>query len=215
MNKLYSWRGFILGFLALSLLIFPAATFPKLPVGFTPEWEPIFLSVLLLLVSVIVRVQARRSIGEHTRGSKHDADHLVTSGLYEKIRHPLYLSNMGVGYSAIVYLYGFSLIALPFVLLLLAFEIILSRGEDKFLEEKFGDAWREWAKKTGAFIPLDFTSALQLKKIKKTSALLANAEASAVPPKRSVGQSIAADSSTWFWLVVLFGILTAKKILGF
>lgn len=71
---------------------------------------------------------------------------LVTSGIYTRIRNPIYVSGA-------IFLLGLVLIVwmpyLPIVLLVLVLmQIIRARREAAVLEAKFGDAYREYRKGT-------------------------------------------------------------------
>lgn len=190
MNKLYAFRGYILGALALLLLAIPGVGFPSKP----SLWVPFILAETLFLLSVLLRIQTRRYIGDHTRGSIHDADKLVTVGVYSRIRHPLYLSNMGVGTSFALFHLGFSWETLLFVMVLVGYEVLLSRLEDSFLENRFQESWRAWKSVTPAFIPRKNRVAYQ-------------------EPERSFVQSIKSDVSTWIWLAIFIVLLFLRKAL--
>lgn len=197
MNKLYAFRGWILGALAITMLLLPGE-----PISDSWYSNVLPLSAAFFVAFAILRIQARRSIGEHTRGFTHDADRLVTDGIYSRIRHPLYLSNAGIGYAFVVLHLGVQLVALAFVVTLLAFEFLLSRLEDRYLENRFGDKWRKWAAVTPAFFPRLTAS--------NNSAvpLLPEMEC---PAKRSFLAAVRADISTWFWLAVVIVIVVLRK----
>lgn len=207
MNKLYAYRGWILGILAIALLVMPASAFPEISCE-TIFSEYVFFSFILpalvFMVSVFLRIQARRSIGEHTRGFAHDADRLVTEGVYSKMRHPLYVSNTGVAYSFILFHLGLSLYALPFVAVLVSFEIFLAKMEDRYLEKRFGDEWRQWSKNTPAFFPRVIVGTAAA----TSQQLGANCSSY---KKRSFVQAFVADVSTWIWLAITIAILVLRK----
>lgn len=201
-NFLYRYRGWILGALGLALLLFRPSPWNEdmLPCG--------FFSALLLVVSAVLRVQARRSIGMHTRGKFHEAACLVTTGVYSRMRHPLYFSNTGVALAAIFWHFGvaptscyeqgmaFSYMAAAiFSLFVIIFEVTLSKMEDKFLEKRFGEEWRQWAVDVPAFLP----------KLKNRGEGPAQYE-------RSFLGALKEDWSTWFWIFVAFAALTLRKI---
>lgn len=199
MNKLYAYRGWILGGLAVALLLMPGAPLAN-------EWcgEALPLSIAIFIVFVLLRILARRTIGEHTRGFTHDADRLVTESLYSRIRHPLYLSNAGIGYALIILHLGFSLMALPFVVILFSFEFLLSRMEDRYLENRFGDEWRKWAMVTPAFFP-------RLALGNMTAGRLHPEMENGKPAERSFLSAARGDVSTWFWLAVAIALIVLRK----
>lgn len=79
-------------------------------------------------------------------------DRLVVTGPYRFVRHPVYAG-------LIVALGGASLTArslyglLATLLTFLPAEMIRARLEDEDLGERFGEEWRDWAARTGGFIP--------------------------------------------------------------
>ena len=206
MDNLYRFRGYILGLLAGLLLVLPGIGFPsRQTLGQSADslqyfmlWFPFILSETLLLLSILLRIQARRSIGEHTRGRKHDADQVVTWGVYSKIRHPLYLSNTGVGVSFVLFHLGFSWETLLFVFVLVVYERLLAKMEDRYLETKFGETWQNWKLETPAFVPRPGT--LGAKGVQGCC-------------DRSFGKAFIADKSTWIWLCVFMVLLVLRKVL--
>jgi hypothetical protein len=89
------------------------------------------------------------------------------------------------------------------MLVVVAFEVTLSRNEDRFLEQKFGDVWRCWARKTPAFVP-------------RLSALGASScDSKHVPAQRTFWQAFFADSSTWLWLFFCNLLLILRKVAVF
>jgi len=196
MNKLYTYRGWILGALAILMLLLPGVPMSRGWLYCLP------MLALGLLIFAAIRVQARRVIGEHTRGFTHDADRLVTEGIYSRIRHPLYLSNWGIGMMLIVLHLGKSWWAILFIVVLYYFEKLLSKMEDRYLEKRFGDEWRQWAAVTPAFSGSS--------KRKKKVAPLKPESAGARPP-RSFLAAARADISTWFWLAVAIALIILRK----
>lgn len=182
----YHFRGYILGLLAVILLLTPGTGAPIL------RSESIIAAVLLL-AGATLRIEARRSIGEHTRKKLHEASELVTTGIYAHLRHPLYLSNSIIALSAVIFHLGFNPSALPFIIVVALFETALARAEDRFLQGKFGELWEVWAKRTHAFWP----------------AFITNTEQNAL--KRTFFTAFCADWSTWAWLTFFNLILLLKK----
>ena len=192
---LYRFRGYILGAFAIALVLVPPSRFPN-GIRIDGCVGGVLLAVFLYVVSALLRVRARQFIGEHTRGKVHAADTLVTEGPYARLRHPLYVSNTGFACGIVFFHLGESLWVLPFIMLIILFEITLARIEDRFLERKFGDAWRDWAVKTPAFVP----------RLDKSSVVL---------PQRTVWQAFFADSSTWLWLLFCNLLLVLLKVTDF
>jgi protein-S-isoprenylcysteine O-methyltransferase Ste14 len=131
-----------------------------LPSILRPAWgETLPLVIAHSEISLIVRwlggalavgsfalvVQARNELGRFF-SVKAQSKGLVTHGLYARFRHPLYLF---VDLTVV----GLSLalaqpLLLVIVLVAALIQIYRSRKEDRLLEEKFGEAYREYKKRT-------------------------------------------------------------------
>ncbi len=192
---LYRFRGYILGVLAVALVTAPPSQLPK---SFTLDEcvAGIVVAIPLFVASAVLRVRARQFIGEHTRGKIHDADKLVTVGVYSRVRHPLYISNTGFAVGFTFLHLGVSLWVIPFALAVVFFEVALARIEDRFLEGRFGEAWRAWARVTPAFFPHFANSAPH-------------------PSQRSFLSALFADRSTWLWLLFCNLVLILRKVVVF
>lgn len=179
---LYRFRGLILAIATVVALIIPPADLAIVPFL-------VFINIFIL--AVYLRIKARRAIGDHTRGTAQDAPVLVTWGAYGRLRHPLYVSNVGIGVGLVVLHLGINWITIPFVVFLLLFGLRLAKLDDRYLEERYGDEWKLWAMQTPAFIPREIH----------------------VPgPLRSGKEAIAADMSTWIWLALMVGLVLFRKI---
>lgn len=200
---LYRFRGYILALFAVALLACPAAPFPQVSLdalalkGGGTTCIPYIGTFLFYILGIALRIRARQFIGQHTRGSTHEATELVTGGPYAHMRHPLYTSNTYIALGAIFFHLGVSGLFHVFIIAIALFEYALARAEDRFLEEKFGDTWRAWALRT----PMT----------------TANIEAlfcrnSGDSPARTVLQAFRADASTWFWFVFFNLIMVLLKI---
>lgn len=192
---LYRFRGYILALFAIALLACPAAPFPQ-NYSRMVEVGPYIGTLLFYILGIALRIRARQFIGQHTRGSTHEAAELVTDGPYAHMRHPLYTSNTYIALGAIFFHLGVSGLFHVFIIAITLFEFALAHAEDRFLEEKFGDTWRAWAQRT----PMS----------------TANIEAlfchnSGDSPARTVLQAFRADASTWFWFVFFNLIMVLIK----
>ena len=184
MKSLYKWRGFILGVLGLGLIVTPPSPL---------KYGPTIVAAILLAVGILLRIFARRTIGEHTRGNTHAAPTLVTTGAYSLMRHPLYVSNSFIASAAIIFHLGFGLWTIPFFVAFFALEFALSKAEDQFLKTTFQEKWIEWSAKTWAFFPNP-----------------RNFVATAQP--RTFFQTLRADFFTWLWVILLIFLLYSRKV---
>ena len=105
------------------------------------RWIGLILSLIGLGGVFLARYTLGRSFS-----IKAKATELVTSGIYSRIRNPMYVSGF-------FFLGGIILIArTPMLLLLLAIlipvQVMRARREAKVLESKFGDAYRAYRART-------------------------------------------------------------------
>ena len=181
-SVLYRFRGWILGVFAVGMLIIPPADL---------DIVPFLVFINLLILALYMRIKTRRVIGDHARGKVRVAEKLITWGAYARLRHPLYVSNIAVAIGCIFLHLGISPLVIPFVVAVLVFEILLSKQEDHFLEDKFGDEWRVWAMHTPAFFPREYHLS---------------------GPMRPLNEAIASDICTWIWMGVTIALILFRKI---
>ena len=186
MNFLYRFRGVILGIFAVALWAFPHSS----------EWIPASAGILALL-GIVLRVEARRVIGEHTRGNEKAAPELVMWGIYAKLRHPLYLSNLCFCYAFVLFHLGWQTLSFAFAMGVTLFVFPLAKAEDVFLKKKFGERFVNWANRTPMFFPTSFSAA--------------QGECTSSGEKRSVLASVLADRWTWVWLIFYTLLLFVRR----
>jgi protein-S-isoprenylcysteine O-methyltransferase Ste14 len=103
------------------------------------------IGLLLSLIGLAGVIIARYTLGRSFSVAA-KATVLVTSGIYSRVRNPIYVSG-------VIFLVGLVLIVgrpvlLIVLLLLIPLQIVRARREAAVLEEKFGDAYREYRKRT-------------------------------------------------------------------
>lgn len=76
---------------------------------------------------------------------------LRTEGVYAHVRHPIYSAVLLLALGFIVAVGSWASAAVGAVLLI--FFLLKSRWEDQLLSAEYGEAWQEWARRTGALIP--------------------------------------------------------------
>lgn len=109
-------------------------------------WTPGRLAWLLLCVPAFALwATARIQLGS-SFAMKAKAQELVTHGLYSKIRNPIYVFGF-LFIAGYVLLVGKPIWLLAGVVVV-PVQIVRSQKEAKVLEEKFGDAYREYRRKT-------------------------------------------------------------------
>ncbi len=75
---------------------------------------------------------------------------LITRGVYQRSRNPLYLGVFIVSAAAAAYAQSLAAYLLLAVGLVLHHRIVLS--EEKFLEERFGEAWRLYSRRVRRYL---------------------------------------------------------------
>jgi protein-S-isoprenylcysteine O-methyltransferase Ste14 len=88
-------------------------------------------------LSMLARVQLGRSFSIRAQARK-----LVTTGLYSKFRHPIYLFR-GIAFLGLFIAWGKRIPLLCF-LLLYPLQILRARKEGKILEQAFGEEYRRY-----------------------------------------------------------------------
>jgi protein-S-isoprenylcysteine O-methyltransferase Ste14 len=126
--------------LALTLLFTFSAEFRELP------WTPLRIAGLALAApSFVLWFLARTQLGD-SFSVRPEARKLVTHGLYSRIRNPIYLFGSGV--IAGIFLFMNMPLALLLFAVLIPLQTIRARKEAIVLEEKFGQDYRDYKKKT-------------------------------------------------------------------
>jgi hypothetical protein len=94
--------------------------------------------------------------------------------------------NAGIGFWL-----GLELDWLLLSLLTISFYDVLAHTEDKFLETRFGEAWKQWKSDVPyAFLPSRRSKMPEIK------------------PTRSWWQSVWSDRWTWFWMILVLSAMT-------
>jgi protein-S-isoprenylcysteine O-methyltransferase Ste14 len=113
------------------------------PAGPLPLYQAASLAVLAAswCLFAIARIQLGQSFSVAAK-----AQRLVTSGLYSRIRNPIYVFG-GLVIAAFVVYIGRPVLLLAFVVLV-PMQIVRARKESQVLEEKFGDEYRAYKART-------------------------------------------------------------------
>jgi protein-S-isoprenylcysteine O-methyltransferase Ste14 len=111
--------------------------------------------VILGLVGLAVRAWTLgyAPAGTSGRGTKElRAETLTTTGLYSVVRHPLYLGNFLLWMGAVAFA-GKPTVLLVAALFFWVYYERIMMAEERFLYERFDEAFREWARTTPGFVP--------------------------------------------------------------
>lgn len=114
--------------------------------GFHPPWTAVRIAGLVAMAAGFMLLAVARVTLGNSFSIVPEARHLVTSGIYSKVRNPVYV------FSAIAIAGWFVYIERPLLLLLLLVlipvQVIRARAEAKVLEAKFGDEYRRYRART-------------------------------------------------------------------
>lgn len=155
-NWLFRWRSY-LPFLILPLAAasFRNSTWFNDVFGNSLEEAWDIVCYLFALGGLALRVAIVGFVPAGTSGrnaARQKADALNTTGMYSVVRHPLYFANFVVFIAFILLFKSLLLVLFMGLAYFLYYERIMM-AEEKFLEDKYGDRYRQWAARTPAFLP--------------------------------------------------------------
>jgi len=135
MQRLFALTFYLLPPFILPLLPQPRLSWP-VPVG-------IGAGLVLLIATVAVRAKAHKELG--ARPPLRPKSNLVTMGIYSRVRHPMYLSNLLLAGGWALLFRGIH--ALLCVTIWILGYVVLTFFEEKELEEEYAEEYREYRKK--------------------------------------------------------------------
>lgn len=150
--------GFVEALAGLEVVVLAAVAYPVYRAAVDSVNSPIrtaaapvgaVLAIVYLLLLMAVLGSWR---GVHTGAIVVERQHLVTSGIYSVIRHPLYtgafvlwiavaLANLSIPAAAI------------FIIFVMPTYLVYMRHEESMLETAFGDAYREYSARVPRLLP--------------------------------------------------------------
>jgi protein-S-isoprenylcysteine O-methyltransferase Ste14 len=104
-----------------------------------------FVPLLLSVVCAVVWFVARAQLGAAFSVNP-EARHLVSTGLYAKLRHPIYVFGTGAFLLVLLALQGWS--ALVVWAILIPIQVIRARREDRVLAQAFGAEYEAYRAST-------------------------------------------------------------------
>ncbi len=152
----FRWRSYLpMAFLPMMALALRQGETVELSLGDglgeLYEWAAVLLVVLGQAIRILtVGHVSNGTSGRNTR--EQIAEELNTTGLYSVVRNPLYLGNCLMYLGLAAYTQAPLLVLVMGLVLALYYERIIS-AEEAFLSAKFGQAYRDWASVTPAFLP--------------------------------------------------------------
>jgi protein-S-isoprenylcysteine O-methyltransferase Ste14 len=131
----------------LQLVVASCAVIAVAYTGIHHPWTPRHIAgFLLLAIGYIGWLIARLQIREFFT-ARAEARGLVTTGIYSKIRNPIYVFGLLLIAGMVLYL-TVHLYWLLFLLAIILGQLWRARNEARVLEAKFGDAYRQYRAKT-------------------------------------------------------------------
>jgi protein-S-isoprenylcysteine O-methyltransferase Ste14 len=112
------------------------------------------LGLILFLCANALLVATRRTLGRNLQLAglpPREGNTLVTTGPYRFVRHPLYLVSVLLGPS-LALIVGSWLFLVPWVAILVTVPALIAL-EERRLEAAFGDAFRDYRRRTSRLIP--------------------------------------------------------------
>ncbi len=151
---LFRWRGYlpylliVMFWLALQEFAYPFGSR-----RWNEAWGFVCLAVSLsgaAIRAITVGNTPQGTSGRNRR--KQRADTLNTTGMYSIARHPLYLGNFLASLGVCLFLHVWWLPVIYALIFALYYERIML-AEERYLTERFGDAYLNWSRATPAFLP--------------------------------------------------------------
>ena len=117
---------------------------------YIPVYIRIPISVAVFLFAVYMAKKSHHVVSDEVQ----DDPHIIKTGVYAYVRHPLYLSGLLVYESLIIF--SISLVSFGFYLLIFLFYNYIASYEEKYLERKYGEVYLEYKRRVNKWIP-DFS----------------------------------------------------------
>lgn len=131
------------GTLVLAVVVLGFLLFRYAPSIVWTPWQTVGLAIFVpaFVLFVLARIELGRAFSIKAKAST-----LVTTGVYSRIRNPIYVFGalMSVGIFLFIHLPWLLLIWVP----LLPLQVFRVRKEQQVLEAKFGEAYRDYKRRT-------------------------------------------------------------------
>ena len=154
---LFRWRSFV-PFVILPVVVSAALSSETFADGHAAVLARLYdlCCILISFAGLAVRAYtvacaAPRTSGRNTKEQR--ADSLNTSGVYSIVRNPLYLGNFIMFLGMLLFIKVWWLIVIATLAYVLYYERIVL-AEERFLIDKFGQEYLDWADRTPAMIPV-------------------------------------------------------------
>jgi protein-S-isoprenylcysteine O-methyltransferase Ste14 len=139
-------------FLIIFLIVWIADSFIFRYSTFLTQYISNFIRVPIALVILIISGLLARAGLNTVFGKKREEPHIITTGVFSFVRHPIYLAS-------ILFYLGFILLSLSLLsilvwILIIIFYYMISRYEEKLLIKAFGSVYGEYMRKVPMFLPI-------------------------------------------------------------
>lgn len=117
-------------------------------------WLLLVASFLLVVLGVSTLVRFGRATGGRQDDGLYEWEKttvLVTTGIYARIRHPMYASLLALAWSAFLQRPGW--LSAPIVVAVTALVVLTAIADERECLEHFGAAYAEYMRRTWRFIP--------------------------------------------------------------
>ncbi len=130
----------------ITLIILIVALFVFLHDALRLAWTPyriagLAIAIPAFLLLILARIQLGRAFSIQAKATS-----LVTTGLYSRIRNPIYFFS-AIGIAGVILWTG-KLWLFLFLAILIPMQIVRARKEENVLAEKFGPAYLDYKQKT-------------------------------------------------------------------
>lgn len=155
-NILFKYRGQIP--VVLFLLAIPFIYFTDVTCVFNNDRLFYILTGVAVAMSILGQVIRAIAIGtsnKYTSGrntQEQVAEALNTKGIYSTVRHPLYLGNYFMWIGIVFFTFNWYFVIIASLLFWVYYERIMF-AEERFLERKFGQSYKDWSNGVAAFWP--------------------------------------------------------------
>jgi protein-S-isoprenylcysteine O-methyltransferase Ste14 len=117
---------------------------------FLSAYVPLYVRLIILALALIAAMYLFKS-GHVVVSHEQRPSSVVDTGAFRYVRHPMYLASMLI-YTGLT-ISTASLFALVPLAAILVFHDYIASYEEKLLEVKFGDAYKEYERRTGKWLP--------------------------------------------------------------
>jgi len=129
-------KGLVFRFVCAA--VFAVLAYLAISLKLTPR---IVITIIIGLPSFVLMVLSRRQLGKSFTVMP-EAKALVTTGLYSKIQHPMYLT-LDLFLLAIIILIGWPILLVIWGIVMVI-QMLQAQREEKLLEVTFGDDYKEY-----------------------------------------------------------------------